>query len=145
VRWLSLKNKLKTLFSVEDEYEYMEEEIEASNTKQLGKNVSSNVVNLTSIENSSSKVILSEPRSFSEVQEIADHIVNRRAVVINLQRVNHQEAIKIVDFLSGTIYAVNGNMQKLGSETFLCAPDNIDVSGSISDVFTDIEDFNKGW
>ncbi|SHF49778.1 cell division protein SepF [Ornithinibacillus halophilus] len=142
---MSIKNKLKTLFSVEDEYEYIEEELEVTEPTKKQEKKKGNVVNLTSIEKSSSKVVLCEPRSFGEVQEIADHIVNRRAVVINLQRIEHYEAIKIVDFLSGTIYAVNGNMQKLGSQTFLCAPDNVDVSGTISEAYIDDEDYSKGW
>ncbi|MDY0408112.1 cell division protein SepF [Virgibacillus soli] len=49
-------------------------------------------------------------------------MVNRKSVVVNLQRVEHAEAKRMIDFLSGTIYALNGNMQKLGTQTFLCAP-----------------------
>jgi cell division inhibitor SepF len=70
--------------------------------------------------------------------------MNRRAVVINLQRVDHQQAKRIVDFLSGTVYALNGDIQKLGAETFLCTPDNVNVSGTISEALSE-NDFEKGW
>ncbi len=48
---------------------------------------------------------------------------------------SHQ-AKRIVDFLSGTVYALNGDIQKLGAQTFLCTPDNVDVTGSITESFT---------
>ena len=50
-------------------------------------------------------MVLSEPRVYAEAQEIADHLKNRRAVVVNLQRIQHDQAKRIVDFLSGTVYA----------------------------------------
>lgn len=132
---------------MDDEYEYVEEQegpdlSERSSTDQHWKQ---NVVNLKSIEQPSPKVVLCEPRSYNEVQEIADNIVNRRAIVINLQRVDHNQAKRIVDFLSGTVYALNGDIQKLGTETFLCTPDNVDVSGTISEAFSTEDEFEKGW
>lgn len=58
---------------------------------------------------------------------------------------DRQQAKRIVDFLSGTVYAVKGDIQKLGSETFLCTPDNVEVSGSISEMLYEQEDYDKGW
>ncbi|MRH42179.1 DUF552 domain-containing protein [Aquibacillus halophilus] len=133
---MSFKNKIKTFFTMDDEYEYVEEELELPETANKNKNNTKNVVSLKAMQ-SSSKVVLCEPRSYSEAQEIADHIVNRRSVVINLQRIEHKQAKRIVDFLSGTVYAVSGEIQKLGAQTFLCTPDNVDVSGSITDIIDD--------
>src|SRR5699024_1581895 len=104
-----------------------------------------NVVNLTSMKQPTSKVVLCEPRTYNEAQEIADNIVNRRAVIINLERVDHQQEKRIVDFLSWTVYAVNGDIQKLGSQAFLCTPDNVEVSGTITESFSDGDEFEKGW
>jgi len=145
---MSFKNKIKSYFTMDDEYEYIEESEEDAyeQTDQVPfEQEKKNVVNLTSMKQATAKVVLAEPRSYSEAQEIADNIVNRRAVVINLQRVDHQQAKRIVDFLSGTVYAVNGNIQKLGTETFLCAPDNVDVSGTITNSFEDEQELNRGW
>lgn len=144
---MSIKNKLKTFFTMDDEYEYVEEQEEMDVPGQTAQEQGRghNVVNLKSMQQPSSKVILCEPRSYNEAQEIADNMVNRRAVVVNLQRVDHQQAKRIVDFLSGTVYAINGDIQKLGAETFLCAPDNVDVSGTISEAFTEGEEFEGGW
>lgn len=146
---MSIKNKLKTFFAGDDEYEYeyveAPGEIDVPGQAPTFKRKNTNVVNLTSIEQPTSKVVLSEPRTYNEAQEIADNIVNRRAVVINLQRLDNMEAKRVVDFLSGTVYAVNGSMQKLDSRTFLCTPDNVSVSGSITETLIDDETFEKGW
>lgn len=141
---MSIKNKIKTFFTMDDEYEYeyIEEEVTSTQPNQI-RQTSSNVIDLKSVKTSATKMVLYEPRTFDEAQQIADNIVSKRAVVINLQRVNHQDAKRIIDFLSGTIYAVNGVIQRIGAQTFLCAPDNMDITGSISETLE--EDFNKGW
>ncbi len=81
----------------------------------------------------SSKMVLFEPRAYSESQQIADYLKKRSTVVVNLKRVTPDQAKRIVDFLSGTLYAINGGLQKLGTGIFLCTPNNVDVEGSISD------------
>lgn len=140
---MSIKNKFRTLFSVEDE-EYYEEyqpyqaEEQLTRSEKHDKQDKKNVVSLKSVQ-SQIKVVLSEPRSYDETQDIADHIVNRRSVVINLQRVDYEQAKRIVDFLSGTVYAVSGDIQKLGPHTFLCTPDNVEITGSITQMVEDEE------
>jgi len=80
-----------------------------------------------------SKMMLLEPRAYSESQQIADYLKNRNAVVVNLKRVTPDVAKRIVDFLYGTIYAINGDLQKLGGGIFLCTPNNVNVEGNITD------------
>ena len=80
-----------------------------------------------------SKMMLLEPRAYSESQQIADYLKNRSAVVVNLKRVTPDQAKRIVDFLYGTIYAIGGDIQKLGGGIFLCTPKNVKVEGKISD------------
>lgn len=82
---------------------------------------------------SENKMILLEPRAYSESQQIADYLKNRSAVVVNFKRVTPDQAKRIVDFLSGTLYAIGGDLQKLGGGIFLCTPNNINVEGKISD------------
>lgn len=152
---MSIKNKFKSFFSLEDEeyeYEYIDSDQEekepvreqkdkpAYNTAKPGGK--QNVVSLQSVQKSS-KVVLSEPRVYAEAQEIADHLKNRRAVVVNLQRIQHDQAKRIVDFLSGTVYAIGGDIQRIGSDIFLCTPDNVDVSGSISELMSAEEEYQR--
>ena len=91
------------------------------------------------VEEGGSKMILLEPRAYSEAQQIADHLKKRNTVVVNLKRVTADQAKRIMDFLSGTIYTIKGNIQKIGSGIFLCTPNNIDVQGKI----TNEDDKNK--
>lgn len=80
-----------------------------------------------------SKMMLLEPRAYSESQQIADYLKGRTAVVVNLKRVTPDQAKRIVDFLYGTIYAIGGDLQKLGGGIFLCTPNNVNVEGKISE------------
>ena len=80
-----------------------------------------------------SRMMLLEPRAYSESQQIADYLKNRSAVVVNLKRVTPYQAKRIVDFLYGTIYAIGGDLQKLGGGIFLCTPNNVNVEGKISE------------
>jgi FtsZ-interacting cell division protein YlmF len=79
-----------------------------------------------------SKLILLEPRAYSESQQIADHLKNRHTVVVNLKRVTTDQAKRIIDFLSGTVYAIGGDLQKIGGGIFLCTPKNMSVQGKIT-------------
>lgn len=83
------------------------------------------------------KMILVEPRAYSESVQISDYLKMRNSVVVNLQRVTSDQGKRIVDFLSGTIYAIGGDMQKIGNGIFLCTPKNMNVEGKIT------EDNNK--
>ena len=79
------------------------------------------------------KMILLEPRAYSESQQIADHLKNRNSVVVNLKRVTSDQAKRIIDFLSGVIYAIGGSMQKIGVGIYLVAHKNVNVQGKITD------------
>ena len=86
-----------------------------------------------SITPSTGKMILLEPRAFSESSQIADHLKKRNTVVVNMKRVTPDQAKRIVDFLSGTVYAIGGDLQNIGGGIYLCTHKNVDVEGSISE------------
>lgn len=142
---MGMKSKFKRFFELDDHYEEVEEveevqpqeEVEPPQRRSRSNQVKSqgqqNIVSLQSVQKGA-KMILLEPRTYDEAQEIADHLKNRKAVIINLQRVSHDQAKRIVDFLSGTVYAIGGDIQKVGMNIFLCTPDNVDVAGSITDM-----------
>ncbi len=88
---------------------------------------------LKEVSGDGNKMILFEPRAYSESQQIADYLKNENAVIVNLKRVTPDQAKRIVDFLSGTLYAIEGGLQKLGGGIFLCTPANVPVEGKISD------------
>ena len=80
-----------------------------------------------------SKMILLEPRAYSESQQIADYLKKRNTVVVNLKRVTPDQGKRIIDFVSGCLYAIGGGMQKLGDGIFLCTPKNINVQGKMTE------------
>ena len=134
-------NKLKKLFAdeeenlvgTEDEYYSISEDDALKEADKTGN-----------------KMILLEPRAYSEAQQIADHLKNRNSVVVNLKRVTSDQAKRIVDFLSGTIYAIGGDIQKIVGGIFLCTPNNVNIQGSISDErdgkdIHDNDDINIEW
>ena len=88
---------------------------------------------LKEIGGDGNKMILFEPRAYSESQQIADYLKSSNAVIVNLKRVTPDQAKRIVDFLSGTLYAIEGGLQKLGGGIFLCTPSSVPVEGKISD------------
>ena len=119
-----LKDFLKKDEDAEDIMEF-EEEFYEDTKKGKDKNV-----DLSEIGN---KMILMEPRSFSETQAIADHLKKRNSVVVNLKRVTSAQAKRIIDFLGGCIYAIGGNMEKIGVGIYLCTPKNVSVQGKMTD------------
>lgn len=135
---MTLKSKLKTFFFLDDEeldHKHEEPEEEVVRPKPFKQQPVKNVVSLQSVQkSSSSKVVLVEPRAYSESTEIADQLKNRRAVVVNLQRIDKEQGRQIVDFLSGAVYAIGGEIQKIGANIFLCTPENVEVSGNISEL-----------
>lgn len=132
---MSVMNKVLNFFGLQEE-EVIEHEHHAENQFEQETAPRKSKGNIVSIHaQQQSKVILNEPRSYEETQEIADHLRSRRSVVVNLQRVRPEQAIRIVDFLSGTVYALNGNISKIGSNIFLCTPDNVEIQGAITEMF----------
>ena len=119
----------KGLFGGDNEEEEVEE------TPVEAPVVTTPVVN--GIENN--KMILFEPRAYSESQQIANYLKSNNAVIVNLKRVTPDQAKRIVDFISGTLYAIEGGLEKLGGGIFLCTPRDVYVEGKITD-----ENPNKG-
>ena len=82
--------------------------------------------------NSEKTIKLLEPRAYSESQQIADYLKKKTSVIVNLKRVTPDQGKRIVDFLSGTLYAIEGDLQKLGNGIFLCTPNNVNVEGKMT-------------
>ncbi|MFZ3101115.1 MAG: cell division protein SepF [Desulfitobacteriaceae bacterium] len=83
------------------------------------------------------RVVVFEPKSFEDSQGIADQLRNRRPVIVNLENAEKTLAKRVVDFISGTTYALNGNMQKVGNGIFLFVPNNVDISGEMREDLRD--------
>lgn len=133
---MGLRSKIKQFFYLDDELYEEEYQTEVPPVPERRTKVAQqkNVISLQSVQKSA-KLILIEPRTYADAQVIADHLINHRAVVVNVQQMDREQAKRVVDFLSGTVYAINGDIQIIGQEIILCVPENVEVSGTISDSF----------
>ncbi|OEF99538.1 cell division protein SepF [Vulcanibacillus modesticaldus] len=127
-----MMGKIMGLLGLEEEEELETEVEEEVFPSRKNRNQSGNIISLHSQKNV--KVVLQEPRSYEETQEIADHLRSHRPVIVNLQRLSADQARRVVDFLSGCVYALNGDIKKIGASIFLCTPDNIDIQGAITEI-----------
>lgn len=85
------------------------------------------------------QVVLVKPDRFEDVTAIADHLNDKKTVVLNLEAANREVSRRIIDFLSGAAYANHGNMRKVANSTFIIVPTSVDVMGELM-----LEDFEDG-
>ena len=79
------------------------------------------------------KVVLVKPERFENASEIADHLREKRTVVLNLEGTNKDVARRLVDFLSGVAYANEGKIKKVAISTYIITPYNVDILGDLID------------
>ncbi len=103
------------------------------------RNSEPKVVNLGSASNAA-QVILMKTDRFDTVSEIAEHLRNRRAVVVNMEATNKDVARRVVDFLSGCAFALDGKIKKVAVLTYLVTPHNVDI---VSEMLDDLETGNE--
>lgn len=96
----------------------------AADTRSTGR-----VVNLNS--NPQLQVVLVKPDRFDNVSEVADHLRDKKAVVLNLESTNKDVARRLVDFLSGCAYALDGKIKKVAISTYIITPYNVDIVGDL--------------
>ncbi|MEE1009695.1 MAG: cell division protein SepF [Agathobacter sp.] len=80
------------------------------------------------------EVCVIKPNAIDEELEIVDTLLNGRTVIINMEGLNVELAQRIIDFISGSTYAIHGNMQKISNYIFLATPNGVDISGDIQDI-----------
>lgn len=158
---MSFKDKLKTMMGIdEEEYEMddFEEEFEepevvkpapskpdltvvtnpTTSVNQSTNKGKSTVMQMNTeanklkLDSNLNKVIIREPNEYSDAQDIADCLKENYPVFINLQRLEKSQAKRVVDFLSGTIYAIDGDIKRVGTNLFLCTPKTVETEGQVT-------------
>ena len=84
------------------------------------------------------KMIVYHPVSYEDTQAIIDNLKNRKPVIVNMEELELETAMRILDFLSGAVYALNGTMCKISRSIFVVAPNNYDVVGNGEDDYSDM-------
>ena len=110
----------------DEEYEQEEGE-EEEERKLFGRK--NKVVNMP--QTNQVKMVISQPTNFEQSEEICQYLKERKACIVNLEYVNKDVARRVVDFISGGVYALNGHIQKISNSIFLIAPANYDISNEM--------------
>ena len=90
---------------------------------------------------SKQEVVLFHPVSFNDASKAADHLRARKAVIVNMENVDKAMARRVVDFMSGCAYAVDGKARKIAQSTYLFCPHHMDVVGDLENVQNDVENY----
>ena len=145
----ALMNKVWDLFGMdraeeeedydnEDVYDYEDEDDEAQEEGRgfFGrKNRENNkIVSMPQAQTNANaiKMVISQPTSFEQSDEICSFLKERKSVIVNLEYVNKDVARRIVDFISGGVYALDGYIQKASNSIFLVAPSNYEITNEMA-------------
>lgn len=119
-------------FITEDDPE-TEEQLELTPTEaEAVSSYERGTVDSTNSIPASTNIVLFEPRNFDEAEEIGHHIKQKRACCVNLHRMPSEYRQRIIDFLSGVVYGVDGSIKRIAENTILCSPKNLQVGGDIN-------------
>lgn len=125
---MSLKQKIKEFINPVEEDEYLEMNPSTqSSSMEYEKPMNKSISKLPA----DTKMVLFEPRSFDEAEEVGMHLKSGRAAVINLHRLPKEYAQRTIDFITGVIFALDGTIQKIGHNVVLCTPKSMGVAGAI--------------
>ena len=143
----ALMNKVWDLFGMdsaepdeyeeEDVYDYGEDEEEIEDRKLFGRKNNNNnnkIVNMpqTQTQGQAIKMVISQPTTFEQSDEICSFLKEKKSVIVNLEYVNKDVARRIVDFISGGVYALDGYIQKVSNSIFLVAPSNYEITNEMA-------------
>ncbi len=100
----------------------MNEQIDIEHDNRVSSNVS--VSSGSSIE-----MVVVKPEKLETVTQIADYLVDRKTILLNLEETNKETARRLIDFLNGVAYAINGDLRKVATNTYVITPSNVELSG----------------
>ncbi|WP_425270486.1 cell division protein SepF [Ligilactobacillus ubinensis] len=131
------KNLFKDDYTSEDEYYDDGQEIDqqqdfAKNEQYKNAKVMS-LVGSQKNSNETKKIMLFEPRVYSDVKQIATRLLSGEATLVNFQHMDDANAHRVIDFLTGVVFAVRGDIQRVGDSIFLCTPQDYTVEGTLSE------------
>ena len=116
----------------EDIYDYDNEQEEEEDKKRFGRKNNNKVVNMQQSQPNAIKMVISQPTTFEQSDEICSFLKERKSVIVNLEYVNKDVARRIVDFISGGVYALDGYIQKVSNSIFLVAPSNYEITNEMA-------------
>lgn len=118
-------------YDEENIYDYEDEE-DGEEEKKLFSKKNNKVVNMQQGQPNAIKMVISQPTTFEQSDEICSFLKERKSVIVNLEYVNKDVARRIVDFISGGVYALDGYIQKVSNSIFLVAPSNYEITNEMA-------------
>lgn len=85
--------------------------------------------NVSVTSGSSIEMVVVKPEKLGSVTQIADYLVDHKTILLNLEETNKDTARRLIDFLNGVAYAINGNLRKVATNTYVVTPSNVELSG----------------
>lgn len=85
------------------------------------------------LQTNNGKIALFEPRIYGDAREITNRLLEGQAAIINFSQMDPKIALKTVDFLNGAVFAIDGEIKRIGEQIFLCTPRNVEVSGKAAE------------
>lgn len=126
-----------------DESSYVEEPEVEEKDHPMKNERRANVVSINSVNSTpTSKIVLYEPRVYSDAKEVAQNLLSNKAVIINFARMDDTQSRRIVDFITGTVYALNGEIQRVGDKIFLATPPKFETDGKIAELVEKKDNLN---
>lgn len=127
---LGLSNENEEEIENDDVYEYEDEKEEEVEERGFFGAKKNKIVNMPQVQ--SVKMVITQPTSFEQSEEICNYLKERKSIIVNLEYVNKDVARRIIDFLSGAVHALNGHIQKVSNSIFLIAPVNYDIESDLA-------------
>jgi cell division inhibitor SepF len=136
---MSFMDKLKNIMTVPEDEEYEDDDVDiiSKHTDKSSSSIKQDDIKRNKVVNihttTQLQVVLVKPDRFDDASSVADHLNEKRTVVLNLEQTNKEVSRRLVDFLSGVAYANNGQIKRVANSTFIITPYNVDIMGDLLD------------
>ena len=125
----------------EDDFGFAPMPAATTNSEVSTDRFSGQVLSMNKSASNRQEVVLFRPGSFNDTSKAADDLRNRKAVIVNMENVDKAMARRVVDFLSGCVYALDGDVKKIAQSAYLFCPHNMEISGDLETLQAEVESY----
>ena len=130
---MGLFDKLKSMVGTEPDYdkdEYYPDPLEGEEVPPTRQSAQTQGMDISGTDSTSLELKVVRPENYASVTEIADHLLAHRTVVLNLEATNKEVAKRLIDFLAGVAYSIDGQLKNVANNTYIITPCNVDGADS---------------
>ena len=133
---MGLFDKLKSMVGTEPDYdkdEYYPDPLEGEEVPPTRQSAQTQGMDISGTDSTSLELKVVRPENYASVTEIADHLLAHRTVVLNLEATNKEVAKRLIDFLAGVAYSIDGQLKNVANNTYIITPYNVEILGDLID------------